>query len=66
MTYLDDQIMPVIVGNLSTGRAEFIRDRVLYDGDIADDQYIDNIFSDHPDIAAPESVANPLRHYREM
>jgi UDP-glucose 4-epimerase len=72
---LDDGIVPVILDNLSTGRAEFARDRIFYPGDIADGPLIDKIFGDHPDIDAvvhaaaaivvPESVEQPLRYYRE-
>ncbi|HEX5543125.1 MAG TPA: UDP-glucose 4-epimerase GalE [Micromonospora sp.] len=72
---LDDGLQPVILDNLSTGRIEFTRNRIFYRGDIADGQLVDQIFSDHPEIAAvvhaaalivvPESVAHPLRYYRE-
>jgi UDP-glucose 4-epimerase len=72
---LDAGITPVIVDNLSTGRIEFTRDRIFYQGDIADGPLIDKVFADHPDIAAvvhmaamivvPDSVAQPLRYYRE-
>jgi UDP-glucose 4-epimerase len=72
---LDNGITPVILDNLSTGRAEFTLDRIAYQGDIADGPLIDKIFGEHPDIAAvvhaaavivvPESVAEPLRYYRE-
>jgi UDP-glucose 4-epimerase len=72
---LDNGITPVILDNLSTGRAEFVQDRIFYHGDIADGALVDKIFSDHPDTAAvvhmaamivvPESVVHPLRYYRE-
>lgn len=72
---LDDGLVPVILDNLNTGRREFTRDRIFYQGDIADGALIDRIFADHPDITAvvhaaalivvPESVAQPLRYYRE-
>ncbi len=72
---LDSGITPVIIDNLVTGRAEYVRDRLYYEGDIADGALIDRIFADHPDIAAvvhaaalivvPESVAEPVRYYRE-
>jgi UDP-glucose 4-epimerase len=72
---LDAGITPVILDNLSTGRAEFAGDRLFYQGDIADGPLIDQIFADHPDISAvvhaaaaivvPESVEQPLRYYRE-
>jgi UDP-glucose 4-epimerase len=72
---LDSGMVPVILDNLSTGRAEFTRDRIFYEGDIADGELLDRIFAEHPDIAAvvhaaalivvPESVAEPLRYYRE-
>jgi UDP-glucose 4-epimerase len=72
---LDQGITPVIVDNLSTGRAEFVANRIFYRGDIGDGSLIDRVFADHPDIDAtihcaalivvPESVAQPLRYYRE-
>lgn len=72
---IDDGLEPVILDNLSTGRIEFTRGRIFYRGDIADGALVDRIFADHPDIAAvvhaaalivvPESVAEPLRYYRE-
>ncbi|MGW0433137.1 UDP-glucose 4-epimerase GalE [Micromonospora sp. NPDC003197] len=72
---LDDGLQPVILDNLCTGRIEFTRDRIFYQGDIADGTLIDRIFTEHPEISAvvhaaalivvPESVAQPLRYYRE-
>jgi UDP-glucose 4-epimerase len=72
---LDAGITPVILDNLSTGRAEFVRDRLFYHGDIADSRLVDKIFGEHPDIEAvvhcaalivvPDSVAHPLHYYRE-
>jgi UDP-glucose 4-epimerase len=72
---LDEGIVPVVLDNLVTGRPEFTSDRVAYAGDIGDGALIDRIFAEHPDIAAvvhaaalivvPESVAQPLRYYRE-
>lgn len=71
----DGGLQPVILDNLSTGRPEFVRDQIFYQGDLADGDLIDRIFRDHPDIAAvvhaaalivvPDSVAQPLRYYRE-
>jgi UDP-glucose 4-epimerase len=72
---LDDGIVPVVLDNLTTGRSEFVRDRIFYQGDIADGALLDKIFGDHPDIDAvvhaaavivvPESMEQPLRYYRE-
>ena len=72
---LDAGITPIILDNLSTGRTEFVEDRLFYQGDIADRALVDKVFADHPDIAAvvhcaalivvPESVSHPLRYYRE-
>ena len=71
----DAGMVPVVLDNLSTGRPEFVAGRAFYEGDIADGALIDRIFRDHPDIAAtihcaalivvPESVAQPIRYYRE-
>lgn len=72
---LDTGITPIILDNLATGRREFTEGREFYQGDIADGDLIDRIFSDHPEIetvihcaaliVVPESVAEPLRYYRE-
>jgi UDP-glucose 4-epimerase len=72
---LDDGIVPVILDNLVTGRVEFTRDRIFYQGDIVDGALVDKIFAEHPDIDAvvhaaamivvPESMEQPLRYYRE-
>ncbi|OLE29270.1 MAG: UDP-glucose 4-epimerase GalE [Catenulispora sp. 13_1_20CM_3_70_7] len=72
---LDAGLTPVILDNLSTGRREFTAGRIFYEGDIADAALLDRIFADHPDLAVtvhcaaltivPESVANPIRYYRE-
>jgi UDP-glucose 4-epimerase len=72
---LDAGLTPVILDNLTTGRAEFAGDRIFYPGDIADGALLDRIFAEHPDIDAvvhaaalivvPESVQQPLRYYHE-
>nr|WP_228554989.1 UDP-glucose 4-epimerase GalE [Catenulispora pinisilvae] len=72
---LDAGLVPVILDNLSTGRREFTEGRIFYEGDIADAALLDLVFAEHPDLAAtvhcaaltivPESVANPIRYYRE-
>ncbi|MFD5087077.1 UDP-glucose 4-epimerase GalE [Kitasatospora sp. NPDC058406] len=72
---LDRGITPVVLDDLSKGRAEFVEGRVFYRGDIADPELVDRIFADHPEIDAvvhcaarivvPESVARPLFYYRE-
>ncbi|MFE7190089.1 UDP-glucose 4-epimerase GalE [Kitasatospora sp. NPDC057541] len=72
---LDAGITPVVLDDLSRGRAEFVEGRVFYQGDIADPELVDRIFAEHPDIDAalhcaarivvPESVARPLFYYRE-
>ncbi len=72
---IDAGHIPVILDNLVTGRREFCRDRAFYEGDIADSALVERIFAEHPDIAAvvhcaalivvPDSVADPVRYYRE-
>ncbi len=71
----DRGITPVVLDSLVTGRESFAAGRTLYRGDIADGRLVDRIFAEHPDIGAvihcaalivvPESVASPLRYYRE-
>ncbi|MCX7542229.1 UDP-glucose 4-epimerase GalE [Corynebacterium sp. P5848] len=64
----------IVLDNFSTGRREFVTDRTVYEGDIADRSVVDRIFTEHPDVAVtihcaasivvPESVAEPIRYYR--
>ncbi len=64
---------PVILDSLVTGRAEFIRGRIFYQEDIADEAALRRIFREHPDIYAvihcaalivvPESVTQPYEYY---
>ncbi|MCK7642805.1 UDP-glucose 4-epimerase GalE [Corynebacterium sp. CCM 8835] len=64
----------IVLDNFSTGRREFVTDRTVYEGDIADRSVVDRIFTEHPDIAVtihcaasivvPESVAEPIMYYR--
>ncbi len=71
---LDAGITPVILDNLVTGRREFTEGRAFYEGDIADGELVDRIFSEHPDIEAvvhcaalivvPDSVNDPVGYYR--
>ncbi|GAA3393990.1 UDP-glucose 4-epimerase GalE [Cryptosporangium minutisporangium] len=72
---LDGGIQPVILDSLVTGKREFTEGRPFYHGDIADGALVDRIFAEHPDITAvihcaalivvPDSMADPLRYYRE-
>jgi UDP-glucose 4-epimerase len=71
---LDAGIEPVILDDLSTGRAEFAEGRAFYEGDIADGALVDALLAAHPDISVvihcaaktvvPDSVAAPLHYYR--
>ncbi len=71
---LDAGITPVILDSLVTGRSEFARQRIFYQGDIADGTLLDRVFAEHPDIEAvvhcaalivvPESVSDPLHYYQ--
>ncbi|MEN6522136.1 MAG: UDP-glucose 4-epimerase GalE [Anaerolineaceae bacterium] len=66
---------PVILDSLITGRREFTKNRIFYQGDIADASLIGKIFRDHPDIHAtvhcaalivvPESVTAPYEYYQD-
>ena len=62
----------VILDDFSTGRREFIGDRKLYEGDIADGALLDRIFTEQKidavvhcaaKIVVPESVEQPLDYY---
>lgn len=66
---------PIILDSLITGRVEFTRGHIFYQGDVADRKILERIFREHPDIYAtihcaalivvPESVAHPYEYYRE-
>ncbi len=65
---------PVILDSLLNGPLAFVRDRVFYEGDIADRALLRRIATEHPDIDAtihmaaqivvPESVEKPYAYYR--
>src|SRR5580693_539050 len=62
------------IDSLVTGRREFTRGRIFFEGDIANGPLVDKIFAEHPDIEAvvhcaalivvPDSVADPVGYYR--
>jgi UDP-glucose 4-epimerase len=66
---------PVILDSLLTGPRAFVRDRIFYEGDIADRSLVEKVVSEHPDldctihmaarIVVPESVAQPYEYYRD-
>ncbi len=66
---------PVLLDNLLSGPRVFVRDRIFYEGDIADRALIRRIMDEHPDIDAtihmaarivvPESVDLPYEYYRD-
>ena len=66
---------PVILDSLLSGPLAFVRDRIFYEGDIADRELLRRIAAEHPDIHAtihmaarivvPESVEKPYEYYRD-
>ncbi|HET8602401.1 MAG TPA: UDP-glucose 4-epimerase GalE [Marmoricola sp.] len=66
---------PVVLDSLLTGPRAFVRDRIFYEGDIADRALLRRIVEDHPDLDAtihmaarivvPESVEQPYEYYRD-
>jgi UDP-glucose 4-epimerase len=66
---------PVILDSLVTGRQEFTREHIFYQGDIANREMVAQVFREHADIYAtihcaalivvPESVEKPYEYYRE-
>jgi len=66
---------PIILDSLLSGPRAFVRDRIFYEGDIADRALIGRIAEEHPDIAAtihmaarivvPESMEIPYEYYRD-
>jgi UDP-glucose 4-epimerase len=67
--------VPVILDNLSSGPRVFVKDRVFYEGDIADRKLVARVIEEHPDIdctihmaariVVPESVEQPYEYYRD-
>ncbi len=66
---------PVILDSLLSGPRAFVRDRIFYEGDIADRELLQRIVEEHPDIdctihmaariVVPESVEQPYEYYRD-
>ncbi|CAN5633157.1 UDP-glucose 4-epimerase GalE [soil metagenome] len=66
---------PIILDSLLSGPHAFVRDRIFYEGDIADRVLLRRIVEEHPDIDAtihmaarivvPESVEKPYEYYRD-
>jgi UDP-glucose 4-epimerase len=67
--------VPVVLDSLLTGPKAFVRDRIFYEGDIADRALVARVVEEHPDIEAtihmaariivPESVEKPYEYYRD-
>jgi UDP-glucose 4-epimerase len=67
--------VPVVLDSLLSGPLAFVRDRIFYEGDIADRDLLRRIAAEHPDIDAtihmaarivvPESVEKPYEYYRD-
>jgi UDP-glucose 4-epimerase len=66
---------PVVLDSLLTGPQVFVRDRIFYEGDIADRDLLARVVEEHPDLDAtihmaarivvPESVEQPYEYYRD-
>jgi UDP-glucose 4-epimerase len=67
--------VPIVLDSLLTGPRAFVRDRIFYEGDVADRELLRRVVADHPDldctihmaarIVVPESVAEPYAYYRD-
>ncbi len=67
--------VPIVLDSLLTGPRAFVRDRIFYEGDIADRRLLRRIVEEHPDldctihmaarVVVPESVAEPYTYYRD-
>ena len=67
--------VPVVLDSLLTGPRAFVKDRIFYEGDIADRDLLSRIMHEHPDIectihmaariVVPESVQQPYEYYRD-
>jgi UDP-glucose 4-epimerase len=66
---------PVILDSLLNGPRVFVKDRIFYEGDIADRELLRRVVAEHPDLDAtihmaarivvPESVEKPYEYYRD-
>ncbi len=66
---------PVVLDSLLTGPRVFVKDRIFYEGDIADRDLLARVVAEHPDIdctihmaariIVPESVEKPYEYYRD-
>jgi UDP-glucose 4-epimerase len=66
---------PIVLDSLLNGPRAFVRDRIFYEGDIADRALLRRIAAEHPDLHAtihlaarivvPESVEKPYEYYRD-
>ena len=67
--------VPVILDSLLSGPLVFVKERIFYQGDIADRELVRRVVAEHPDIEAtihmaarivvPESVEKPYEYYRD-
>ncbi|MFB9312353.1 UDP-glucose 4-epimerase GalE [Nocardioides plantarum] len=67
--------VPVVLDSLLSGPQAFVRDRIFYEGDIADRALLRRIVAEHPDLDAtihmaarivvPESMQQPYLYYRD-
>jgi UDP-glucose 4-epimerase len=72
---LDAGHTPVILDSLVNGRREFTKERIFYEGDIADFVILRRIFHEQPDIecvihfagliVVPDSMVRPFEYYTE-
>jgi UDP-glucose 4-epimerase len=66
---------PVILDSLLSGPRVFVKDRIFYEGDIADRDLVARVVDEHPDIdctihmaariVVPESMEQPYEYYRD-
>ena len=66
---------PVVLDSLLSGPRVFVKDRIFYEGDIADRDLLTRVVTEHPDIectihmaariVVPESVEQPYEYYRD-
>ncbi|CAA9392146.1 MAG: UDP-glucose 4-epimerase [uncultured Nocardioidaceae bacterium] len=66
---------PIILDSLLSGPRVFVKDRIFYEGDIADRDLVARVVEEHPDIdctihmaariVVPESMEQPYEYYRD-
>lgn len=71
---IDNGYKPIVLDSLITGRDEFVKDKIFYQGDIGNLDLVEEILNEHPDMtfmihcaeraAVEQSVLSPYEYYK--